>query len=146
MRRLLIALLLALPLSAAEPVIEDLAWMQGHWVGEAGGVQMEEVWLAPGGGMMTGMHRDVKGAKATSFEFLRIVSLDGGLAYLAQPFGQPPTSFRLTEWKPNRVVFANPQHDFPQRILYWLQDAKLCARVEGPEGTRGEEWCWTRQN
>jgi hypothetical protein len=41
-------------------------------------------------------------------------------------------------------VFANPQHDFPQRILYWRDGDALCAAVEGAlqgEETR-EEWCW----
>jgi hypothetical protein len=145
MRRPLIVLLFALPLFAAEPTMQDLSWMHGHWAGKVNGVEMEEVWLEPRGGLMTGMHRDVREGKGASFEFLRIVSLDSGLAYLAQPQGQPPTAFRLAESKPNRVVFANPEHDFPRRIIYWLQDSKLCARVEGPAGTRGEEWCWTKK-
>ena len=40
-------------------------------------------------------------------------------------------------------MFANPEHDFPKRIIYWMKDAKLCARVEG-DGGQGEEWCWAR--
>lgn len=149
MRRLLLALFCTLPLFAAEPVatatIDDLAWMAGHWTGAVSGVEMEEIWLAPRGGVILGVHRDVREGRAISFEFLRIASLDTGLAYLAQPQGQPPTAFRLAESSANRVVFANPEHDFPQRIIYWLKDGKLCARVEGPESTRGEEWCWERR-
>ena len=48
---------------------------------------------------------------------------------------------------PRRAVFENKQHDFPQRILYWL-DAKgaLRARIEEPQGgkTASEEWVWTK--
>jgi len=89
---------------------------------------------------MLGMHRDAKGAKA-SFEFLRIVETADGLVYLAQPGGKPPTPFKLSELAKDRVVFANPEHDFPKRILYMLREKQLCARVEG-DGEAAEEWCW----
>jgi hypothetical protein len=42
-----------------------------------------------------------------------------GIFYIAQPQGNPPTEFRLTESLGNRVVFENKAHDFPQRIVYW---------------------------
>jgi hypothetical protein len=47
-----------------------------------------------------------------------------------------------------KVVFENPDHDFPQRILYWLEDADvLRARIEGTEDgeNRGVEWTFRRQ-
>ena len=32
-------------------------------------------------------------------------------------------------------MFENRQHDFPQRILYWLDAAgAMHARIEGPQG------------
>ena len=45
------------------------------------------------------------------------------------------------------MVFENLQHDFPQRILYWLDAAgAMHARIEGPQAgkTVSEEWVWTR--
>ena len=50
--------------------------------------------------------------------YLRIVERDGGLVYIAQPGGNPPTEFVLTELDKKRAVFVNPRHDFPQRIIY----------------------------
>jgi hypothetical protein len=143
MRRLilLLSLTLSLPLFAATK-LDDLAWMAGRWTATIEGVQMEEIWLAPSGGLLLGMHRDVS-AKRTSFEFLRIAETKDGIAYLAQPGGKAPTAFALAESSAHRVVFANPQHDFPKRILYWLDAGNLCARVEG-DGGAGEEWCWSR--
>ena len=43
-------------------------------------------------------------------------------------------------------MFENAAHDFPQRVLYWLDDAgSLHARVEGHAGGGAdEEWIWTR--
>ncbi|MEO8380918.1 MAG: DUF6265 family protein [Acidobacteriota bacterium] len=142
MRSLLFCLILTLPLSA-EMKVDDLSWMAGHWVGSAGDSTMEELWLAPSGGVMLGMHRDVKGAR-TSFEFFRIAATPEGIVYFAQPGGKPPTPFTLIEVSATRAVFANPQHDFPKRIIYELRNKRLCARVEG-DGEAAEEWCWNRR-
>lgn len=44
-----------------------------------------------------------------------------GIVYLASPGGRcPATLFRLETLKGEYVVFANPAHDFPQRIEYRL--------------------------
>jgi hypothetical protein len=133
--------------------IADLAWIEGHWVGSDGPLQMEEIWTSAAGGALVGLHKDVSTrggtARMVSFEFLRIEAGSEGLVYVAQPGGQPPTRFALVEQAGRRVVFANPAHDFPQRILYWLDDAgALHARVEGPKGGRtvGQEWTWTRRH
>ena len=136
-------LLLLLTLASAQPTIDDLAWMSGHWSSTKDGTVMEEIWSAPGGGMMLGMHRDTKGAKA-SFEFLRIATTNVGIVYFARPGGRPPTPFTLIESGRQRAVFANPQHDFPKRIIYWLEGGKLCARVEG-DGDSAEQWCWSKK-
>jgi hypothetical protein len=82
-----------------------------------------------------------------SFEFLRIQATPEGVVYFASPRGAAPTPFKLAELGEKRVVFENRQHDFPQRILYWLDPAgTLHARIEGPQGgkTVSEEWVWTR--
>jgi hypothetical protein len=136
------------PSRAAAPEISSLSWMAGSWEGkDAAGLEMEELWTAPKGGVMLGMHRDVKGDRLTSFEFLRIESGPDGLVYQAQPRGRPATPFPLKEASARKVVFENLQHDFPQRILYWAtEDGALHARVEGIlEGKlEGEEWTWRR--
>lgn len=148
MRRALLALaaLFALGVSGASvPDLANLSWMAGHWGARVNGIEMEEVWLPPAGGVMIGMHRDV-GPKSSSFEFMRIARTKDGLVLFAQPGGRAATPFLLAEEGRDRVVFANPAHDFPQRITYWREGAKLCARVEGPPGDseRAESWCWSR--
>ena len=121
--------------------LEELAWMSGHWRGDAEKTQMEEYWTVPKQGTMIGLHRDVTGDKV-QFEFLRIVKEDDQIIYYASPGGRhPATPFRLVEVKPGRAVFANPAHDFPQRIIYWKNGRRLCARVEDEKG-EGEQWCW----
>jgi len=105
--------------------------------------------MEPKGGMMLGVHRDVKNGRAVSFEFFRIEAADDGITYFAQPHGKPATPFKLVaeESKGNRAVFANPEHDFPKRILYWLaRDGALHARIEGDASSTEKpmEWTWRR--
>jgi hypothetical protein len=123
--------------------LADLAWMAGSWSSTDGAKTTEEHWTAASGGLMLGMHRDVDGAK-TAFEFLRIEEKAGKVIYLAMPQGRPATPFELVESAGQKAVFANPEHDFPQRILYWREGESLCAAVEGPMNgeTVSERWCW----
>jgi hypothetical protein len=135
------------PTSAAARGVDDLAWLAGSWAGDSAGTRIEEHWMAPLGGQMVGMHRDVVGGRAVSFEFFRIASDSAGVAYLSSPRGRPATRFGLAESGPRRVVFENPAHDFPQRILYWLDPrGRLHARIEGTMHGRAEseEWTWKK--
>ena len=126
-----------------------LAWMEGRWGGTADGVEMEEQWSSSAGGALLGMHKDVKGGSMTSFEFMRIdTAPKEGLVYFASPRSAPVTPFVLLELGDKRVVFENKDHDFPQRILYWLDAAgALHARVEGTlkGSAESEEWTWTKR-
>jgi hypothetical protein len=135
--------------AAKGPALSDLAWMAGSWASDSAGVREEEHWMAPIGGMMAGMHRDVRGGKARSFEFFRIAETDSGIFYLSQPQGRPVTPFALKELGARRVVFENAKHDYPQRVMYWLgDDGSLRARIEGTirGGEHATEWKWPRSS
>jgi hypothetical protein len=121
-------------------------WMAGAWGSEHDGVRMEEHWTRGSGDLMVGMHEDVLANGMTSFEFLRIEKRDGKLVYLAMPRAKPETPFPLVSATANRVVFENPDHVFPRRIIYWRDGARLCARTEGAIAGKpaSEEWCWNR--
>jgi hypothetical protein len=142
-------LLLVAAMAASAPAADTarLAWLEGRWVGEKDGVSMEELWTAPRGGALLGLHTDVKAGRLVSWEFLRIADAGEGLTYFGSPRSAPPTPFKLVEIGERRAVFENREHDFPQRILYWLDgQGALHARIEGPqEGkTVSEEWVFTR--
>jgi hypothetical protein len=127
--------------------LSELAWLTGHWTGTQDGMEMEESWLAPKGNTMLGLHRDVKSNRTVSFEFIRIEAAADGITYWASPQGKPATPFRLIESGGRKVVFENKQHDFPQRVIYWLgSDESLHARIEGSMGGKAafEEWTWRR--
>jgi hypothetical protein len=113
----------------ARATIAELAWLAGNWTGGESGTALEERWTAPAGGAMLAVSRTVKNGRMTAFEFLSIVERDGGLVYIAQPGGRPPTDFVMTAIEGQRVRFENPSHDFPKRIEYALKGETLTATV-----------------
>ena len=128
---------IALP-APAKAAIGDMAWLAGAWVGTrgaGGATSIEERWNPPLGGAMLAVSRTVSRGKMTAFEFLRIVERDGGLVYIAQPGGAPPTEFVLTELGKTRAVFENPRHDYPKRIMYELSaEGRLSATIGFAKG------------
>jgi Domain of unknown function (DUF6265) len=107
----LAAVLLALPASAQEKLTErtfrlkpgatsppatiaDMAWLAGHWTGEALGGVSEEIWSEPAAGSMMGMYRLVKDAKPVFYELLTIVEDKGSLMLRLKHFNPD-----LTGWE-----------------------------------------------
>ncbi|KAF1722921.1 DUF6265 family protein [Pseudoxanthomonas wuyuanensis] len=134
--------LLASPLAGAE----ELAWLAGHWCGVQGKTFSEETWMAPRGDLLLGMHRDTRDGRAAGFEFMRIARQDGRWVFLAQPNGKDAVAFPVDSAAADRIVFANPAHDFPRRVIYRRVDADtLHARVDdGSDAGQKLEWTWTR--
>ena len=122
---------------AADPT-PSLDWIGGHWCLETGNETVEELWLPPRGGVAIGLSRTVTNGAITAFEYLRIVDLDGTPAYIAQPGGNPPTTFRMVAAGEGWVRFENPAHDFPRRIEYRRDGDGLHAEITGP-GEGGDE-------
>jgi hypothetical protein len=125
----------ALVAAAAQPAsaratIAQLTWLAGTWKGGSGALTFEERWTPASGGAMLAVSRTIKGDRMVAFEFLRIIERDGGLVYIAQPNGRPPTEFTLTAITADRATFENPSHDFPKVIRYTRQpDGTLEAHV-----------------
>lgn len=109
-------------------------WLQGCWSADGSAEPGSgEQWTSAAGGAMLGMARTVRKGKMVNFEFVQIREVaPGKLAYIAQPGGAPPTTFMLVREDANEVVFENPAHDFPQRVIYRRSgDTALHARIEG---------------
>jgi hypothetical protein len=128
--------LLILAGGAGAATIDDLAWLAGQWASEDAEPGSGEVWTAPAGGTMLGTSRTVSEGRTVAHEFLLIRETgDGGLEFVARPSGQAGAAFAMVEIGDRHVVFANPAHDFPQRIIYRLgDDGQLDARAEGMVG------------
>jgi hypothetical protein len=119
---------------AAKPTLQDFAWLAGHWRIEQADRQVDEQWMAPAGGLMMGMARNVQGGKVREYEFTLLrQEPNGDIFYVASPSKQSETSFKLTSLAGGAAMFENPQHDFPKKIVYARQaDGSLLAAIEGP--------------
>ena len=148
-----LALLVAIPVVAfaqePKPSLRDFGWMGGCWEFSVAERQLHvtEQWMKPAGGMMIGAGRTVRAGKVVDFEVLRVVEEAEGIFYIAKPTGnKDETRFKLVKAGTGELVFENPAHDFPQRIIYRREGDKLNARIEGTSNgrTRGIDFPYTR--
>jgi hypothetical protein len=136
--------LVMLFLAASAQAVDFPVFMTGSWHGTFDGTVVDEHWSSADGGLMLASSRTISPKGKTSFEFLRIEKRGDSLVFLAMPQARAETPFPLKTITASRVVFENLEHDYPQRVSYWRDGAKLCARVDGMLGGKleSEEWCW----
>lgn len=114
--------------------LSELDWMSGRWTGDMQGLPMEAYYTTSAGGIILGQTKISNGDVAEFFEFEKIEQANGSLALQPMPFGKPGVTFDLKEMSLNRVVFENPQHDFPTRIIYELKTkGQLLVGIEGTQ-------------
>lgn len=136
-----LALMLGAPVLASEQIaLPD--WLHGAWnEAREGGVWADEFWTPPRGDIMIGAGRMGDKDRLWVFEHTRIVrDANGGLVFIAQPRGVPPVEFPLVASGTQMLEFANPAHDYPQRIRYWREGRELRARTSLMDGSKAMEW------
>jgi hypothetical protein len=124
---------------APEAAITDvgvLAWLDGCWAGTVNQRDFREQWSPVRGSMLIGAGSTVFQGKVQSYEHLRIETRPDGIYYVALPSGQKEDAFKLvsitTDDKDTIFTFSNPEHDFPQRIIYRRgTEGWLYATIEG---------------
>lgn len=144
MKKLIAAALLIL---AAPTLAQTVArpqlpgWMAGTWMMEDGAEWSDEVWTDPRGGMMIGVSRSGFGPQLQSWEVAQIrVKPDGTISLFAQPQGKGAYEFPMVLISEESIEFANPAHDYPQRIRYWRQGKLLMAEISLLDGSRAVRW------
>ena len=108
--------------------LEDLAWIAGHWGGEAMGGQIEEAWFSPAGRSMSGSFRLVRDGLAIMYELLLLEQDDGGEIYYRfkhvgrgwTPREETALEFRLTELEGRQATFRNTAPEPPENGLLWF--------------------------
>jgi hypothetical protein len=107
--------------------------LSGCWDLTRNGRHIVEYWTAPEGGTLVGVSRTVATGKTVEYEFMLIRESAGGLEYVAKPSGQAEATFRSVRVSGDEVVFENPAHDFPTRIMYRrAANGGVVAAIEGP--------------
>jgi hypothetical protein len=126
--------------------LADIAFLAGLWTGGEGSDASWQVLSCPAGDRMVGVQEDLREGRSRFFEFQLYAQRGDHVVFFASPLGRPPTPFVAVEVQKDRAVFENVHHDFPQRILMWLEEDELVGRIEGETGgeTRQSEWRWRR--
>lgn len=125
-------LLLCAGQSVAEVSVTDFGWLSGCWASEDQEEGSGEMWTTPAGGVLLGTSRTVKNGRTVAYEFMQIREIaPGEISLIALPSGQSRTEFKLLSARAFELVFENPTHDFPQRVIYRREDSRLIGRIEG---------------
>ena len=134
----LCALLVASTAHAAS--LEDLAFLVGHWKGDALGGTVEEVWLPAAGNTQHAVFRATSDGAMSFSEFIQVTEEDGEVIMRFEHFRPdystwegdgPPMTLRLVEVGPSHAFFEGMNDDTPSRIEYVLVDDRLSASVTG---------------
>ena len=115
--------------------ISDFAWLEGKWTGAADEMAFYEEWQSIDGNSMSGKGGATSGMDTVFSEKLKMEQRGEDLFYIpsVQENGGA-VDFKFTGYKNDSIVFENPQHDFPQRIVYFrLPNDKLYACIDGIE-------------
>ena len=117
-----------LPVSAADAAacdsLDTAHWILGKWVADDGENRVIEEWRSLGSETYEGSGRTVsrRTGAVVSSESLRLVAMSSAVYYIAKvSHNAYPVAFALTTCPAGRLVFENPGHDFPKRIVYSMQ-------------------------
>jgi hypothetical protein len=127
------------PANPTDATIADvgaLSWLDGCWAGTVNQRDFREQWSPLRGGVLLGVGSTVFQGNLQSYEYLRIEARPDGVYYVAIPSGKKEDAFKLvsitTADQHTIFTFANPDHEFPQRIIYRrAAEGWLYATIEG---------------
>jgi len=114
------------------PVEENFQWLTGEWIGSGG--EYGETWRYIGlEDRMEGIAWKLMGSDTVENETMQLLYRREKLFYMAQPAGQGPVYFEVTEQGTNSFVASNPFHDFPNKIEYRREGSQMKATISSDE-------------
>jgi hypothetical protein len=128
--------------------IDALRWLTGCWERRLIGTTQQENWGDGSGDTMLGFGKIVRNGAVFDLEFVRIYTKGDQLVYEAHPMNQTPAEFTALPPFGYTITFSNPQHDYPQRIIYRrITQDSIVARIEGRQNgrTRGTDFPYARK-
>jgi len=94
--------------------LADVAWIAGHWQGEALGGRVEEVWAPPMGGTMMGMYKLVNGDSIVFYELMTVVEEAGSVTLRLKHFNPD-----LSGWEEKDASVSFPLVGLEPGALYF---------------------------
>ncbi len=132
---------------ASSHELDDLAWIAGHWGGDAFGGQVEEAWFSPAGRSMSGSFRLIREDLAIMYELLLIEQDDDGEIFYRfkhvsrgwEPWEETRLEYRLTELEGRKATFRSTASEPPPNAPWWFTyesptGSELLVAIHGSEG------------
>jgi hypothetical protein len=113
--------------------LTSLSWIVDNWINEDSNGVTRERWIKIDDNKFEGESYTILNGDTVFSEKLMLEKKDNDVYYTAVVNHNPaPVSFKMIEYSDKHAVFENPEHDFPQKISYKLQeDGSLLAYIEG---------------
>ena len=107
---------MSLPEGVSSPsaMIEDVAWIQGHWIGEGLGGITEEIWSGPSAGSMMGSFKLIQDDKVVFYEFCLIREVEGSLLLQIKHFDD-----NMVGWETKEESVEFPLVEIDKDIAYF---------------------------
>ncbi len=116
--------------------LEKAAWFIGEWGNKSKEGELTERWKKENDSVYFGESYFVVGEKDTVFaEHVKLEDKNGKLSFTVTVPGQNdelPVTFMMTSSTDNQIVFENPKHDYPSKIVYYkVGNDSLVAEIFG---------------
>lgn len=114
--------------------ISDLEWIIGTRSSVQENMMIYESWSKTNDELLSGKSYYTENGDTMLLETIEIKQIDGELFYCPAISNQnegKAIEFKLTSKNPNELVFENPNHDFPKKIVYIKEGNNINAWIEG---------------
>lgn len=121
----------------AEPIQEKVVfpWLIGNWIIDYGETKIYESWKQQDENMLIGEGHVIAGKDTVVREDLRMQRIGNQWVFIAKINEHHPVLFTCTQDSAGlKLVFENPEHDYPQSVTYGKGNAgEVYAIVSGLE-------------
>lgn len=103
--------------------MNELQQLTGTWRMQTAKRTIYESWQKAGSTSMLGRSFFIRGTDTVVMENIELSQKEKDIYYIpivSNQNGGQPTSFKLVSSANKTFVFENPEHDFPQRVIYHL--------------------------
>lgn len=110
-------------------------WLIGSWENNTKDMNFVEIWKIANDSIYSAESYVLVSKDTVFYESVNLIQKNDSLFYIVSARNQnneKPVSFYLTKSNSNQLVFENPKHDFPNKIVYnKINNDSMVATIEG---------------
>lgn len=122
-------------MSKPQPTLDEASWLLGTWKNKTSRGIIYENWRKISTQEYVGKSYKLNGQDTVLLETVRLIQEGDNLFYIptvSNQNGGLPIRFHLQEQSASKLLFSNPEHDFPQYISYThIEKDSLVAEIYG---------------